>query len=104
MTRNLMEVHNGPDKSDLLRAVTNPDKHIHVSFDTRDEPIQAHIDVVEEVGVEGIGFALRGHLTSGHLRGANFAGTYDVSTRTGRLLVEAYAGRGICRGAARFER
>jgi hypothetical protein len=81
------EVHvsGGPDKADLLRAVTNPDQHIHVIFQTADGPVEAHVDAIEEGGEDGLTFAVRGHLTSGNLRGAAFAGEYDSASRSGRL-------------------
>jgi hypothetical protein len=88
MATNQLDVRNGPDKADLLRAVTNPDQHLHVSFETPVDAVEAHIDGVEEIGVDGVTFGLRGHLTSGNLRGAAFAGTYDVSSRTGRLRLK----------------
>jgi hypothetical protein len=87
MASNELEVSNGPGKADLLRAVTNPDKHLHVSFDTATDPVEAHIDVIEERGDDGLTFALRGHLTSGNLRGAVFSGVYDTVSRTGRLVL-----------------
>ena len=80
-----IQVSNGPDKADLLRAVTNPDRHLHVIFDTADGPVEAHVDAIEEGGEDGLRFAVRGHLTSGTLRGAQFAGEYDSASRSGRL-------------------
>jgi hypothetical protein len=86
MSADQIEVSNGPDKADLLRAVANPEKHLHVSFDTPTDAVEAHIDAIEERG-DGLTFALRGHLTSGNLRGAVFSGLYDSGTRTGRLIL-----------------
>ena len=87
MSANKLEVRNGPGKADLLRAVTNPDAHLHVSFETPVATVEAHIDAIEEAGESGMLFALRGHLASGNLRGAIFAGTYDCETRTGHLVL-----------------
>jgi hypothetical protein len=87
MATNEIEVRNGPAKADLLRAVTNPEQHLHVAFDTPTEPVEAHVDAIEELNNDGVTFGLRGHLTSGGLRGAMFAGTYDTSSRSGRLLL-----------------
>jgi hypothetical protein len=42
----------------------------------------------EELTTDGSTFELRGHLTSGNLRGAVFAGTCDVSSRSGRLILK----------------
>ena len=88
MARNEIEVRDGPDKADLLRAVANPDQHLHVSFHTPTDLLEAHIGAIEELGSDGVTFALRGHLTSGDLRGAAFAGAYDTSSRSGRLLLK----------------
>jgi hypothetical protein len=87
MSANELEVTNGPDKADLLRAITNQEEHLHVAFDTPTDPVEAHIDAIEETGDDGMTFALRGHVTSGNLRGAVFAGVYDASSRTGRLVL-----------------
>ena len=87
MTTLELEVRNGPDKSDLLRAVTNPDQHIHVSFETQGDPVEAHIDNIEEMGRNGTLFGIRGHLTAGDLRGAVFTGLYDCGERAGRLML-----------------
>jgi hypothetical protein len=88
MSTNELEIRNGPDKADLLRAVTNAHKHLHVTFETRDDAVEAHIDAIEELTTDGSAFALRGHLTSGNLRGVVFTGTYDVSSRSGQLVLK----------------
>jgi hypothetical protein len=80
-----IQVSDGPDKADLLRAVANPDKHLHVIFETADGPVEANLDVIDEGGADGLRFAVRGHLTSGNLKGARFAGEYDSASRSGRL-------------------
>lgn len=72
----------------MLRAVTNPDKHLHVLFDTATDPVEAHIDAIEEMGSDGMTFGIRGHLTSGNSRGAAFGGIYDCGERTGRLVLK----------------
>jgi hypothetical protein len=88
MSTNELEVRSGPDKADLLRAVATPEKHLHVSFDTEVDSVEADIDGIEEIGGDGFTFGLRGHLTSGNLRGALFAGTYNSGTRRGRLILK----------------
>src|SRR5204863_2924213 len=62
MAINELQVSNGPDKADLLRAVTNPAKHLHVTFDTPVDPMEAHLDKIEEIGADGVTFGLRGHI------------------------------------------
>jgi len=49
MSKHEIPVSNGPDKADLLRAVTNPDAHLHVTFRTPTEVVEAHVDFVEEI-------------------------------------------------------
>jgi hypothetical protein len=88
MSTNELEIHNGPDKAELLRAVANPDKHLHVMFETPAEAVEAHIDIMEEITTDGSAFGLLGHFTSGNLRGAVFTGTYNVSSRSGRLVLK----------------
>ena len=88
MSANELEVRNGPDQTDLLRAVANPAEHIHVCFHTEVDPVEAHIDAIEEIGGDRLTFGLRGHLTSGNLKGAMFAGTYNSGTRSGRLILK----------------
>ena len=89
MSKNEIPVSNGPDKSDLLRAVSNPSKHLHVSFDTPVDPLEVHIDRIEEMGDDGLTFGLSGHIASGNLRGAIFSGVYDVVSRSGRLVLRS---------------
>jgi hypothetical protein len=83
-----IEVRDGPDKPGLLRAVANPDAHLHVSFDTDAGLIEAHMDGIEELGLGGARFTLRGHIASGNLKGAIFAGTYDCETRSGVVVLK----------------
>ena len=87
MSSNELHVSDGPDKADLLRAVTNPEKHLHVMFHTATDPVEAHLDVIEEIASDGVTFGLRGHITSGNLRGALFSGVYDSSSRSGKLVL-----------------
>jgi DNA-binding NtrC family response regulator len=82
-----IEVNAGPDKADLLRAVTNADEDLHVIFQTAAGPLEACVDAIEESSTDGLTFGVRGRLMSGNLRGALFAGVYDSSSRTGRLLL-----------------
>jgi len=88
MTTAIISVTNGPDKSDLLRAVANPDLHLHAIFDTPDGVIEAQIETIEELGENGVGFTVWGHLMSTGLRGAFFTGSYDCATRMGRLALK----------------
>ena len=53
MTIAVIRVTNGPDKSDLLRALG---QQLHATFDTADGPIEAHVEVLEEHGSGGVGF------------------------------------------------
>jgi hypothetical protein len=89
MSISLIPVINGPDKTDLLRAVANP--YRYTTFGTQDGTIEARIDLIEEQGAEGVGFTVWGHLESSNLRGAFFTGTYNCETRTGRLALKRAA-------------
>ena len=90
MSKHEIPVSNGPDKADLLRAVTNPDAHLHVTFRTPAEVVEAHVDFVEEIAEDGMTFGLKGHLASGNLRGARFAAIYEVATRSGKLVLRQH--------------
>ena len=88
MATSQIPVTGGPDKADLLRAVANPDAHLHATFSTPDGLVEAHIDAIEERGIAGVDFTVWGHLASSHLRGAYFTGSYNCETRTGRLALK----------------
>jgi len=81
-------VTSGPNKADLLRAAANPEDHLHAIFGTPDGAIEAHIDSVEEIGLDGVDFTVWGHLASTNLRGAIFTGTYNCEARIGRLALK----------------
>ena len=89
MSTSIIAVSNGPDKSELLRAVSNPDQHLHAIFDTPEGVIEAHIETIEERGEDGVGFTVWGRLASTNLRGAFFTGSYDCATRMGRLALKS---------------
>ena len=61
-TTTRIAVTSGPNKADLLRAVANPDEHLHAIFGTPVGAIEAHIDSVEEIGLDGVDFTVWGHL------------------------------------------
>jgi len=82
-------VTSGPSKADLLRVAANPDAHLHAFFGTPDGMIEAHIEAIEEIGVDGVDFTVWGHLTSTDLRGAVFTGVYNCEARTGRLALKS---------------
>jgi hypothetical protein len=87
MSNHEIPVRNGPDKAELVRAVTNPDAHLHVVFRTPTEAVEAHLDFMEEIDEGGMTFGLKGHLASGNLRGARFAAIYEVGSRSGKLVL-----------------
>ena len=84
-------VSNGPGKDELLRAVAGADKNLNVIFHTRSEALEARIDAIDEEGLDGVRFGLRGRLKSENFGGAFFTGVYDAETRTGRLCLQAAA-------------
>jgi len=87
-TTTRIAVTSGPNKADLLRAVANSDEHLHAIFGTPAGAIEAHIDSVEEIGLDGVDFTVWGHLASTNLRGAIFTGTYNCEARIGRLALK----------------
>ena len=89
MSKHEIPVSDGPDKAELLRAVANPKSHLRVMFRTPTEVVEAHVDFFEEITQDGVTFGLKGHLASGNLRGARFAGIYDIENRSGKLLLRA---------------
>jgi hypothetical protein len=91
MSTSTIAVTNGPDKSALLRVVTNPDERLHAIFDTPQGVIEAHIETIEERGDDGVGFTVWGRLMSSDLRGAFFTGSYNCETRSGRLALKRSA-------------
>jgi hypothetical protein len=84
---NAIPVTEGPDKADLLRAVTNADQHLHVTFRTPTEVIEAHLVRIEEIAHDGTTFGLHGHLASGDMNGARFSAVYEVSSHSGKLVL-----------------
>jgi hypothetical protein len=81
-------VTSGPNKADLLRAAANPDDDLHAIFGTPEGAIEAHIDSIEPIGLDGVDFTVWGHLASTNMRGAVFTGTYNCEARTGRLALK----------------
>jgi hypothetical protein len=82
-------VTNGPSKVALQAAVSNARNHQHVSFDTEEGPLEAHLDACEEVGNNAPEVVMRGHVASGPYKGRAFVGTYDPATRQGSLNLAA---------------
>jgi hypothetical protein len=82
-------VTNGPDKRDLTRASAGTEGQLRVLFDTPVDSVEAQIDAMQEIGADGLKFALRGHLTSSNRRGAVFVCAYDCQARRGRLVLQA---------------
>ena len=88
MTHSVLDVTNGPAKDDLLRAVTNTDGQLTTMFDTPAGAVEAQINKIEELGDDGVDFALWGQLASTSLSGAYFTAAYNCQTRTGRLALK----------------
>jgi hypothetical protein len=88
MTTSIIAVTDGPTKSDLLRAVANPDLELRTIFATPTGAVETLIETVEERGEDGVAFTLWGRLTSTNARGAFFTGMYNCETRAGRLALK----------------
>jgi hypothetical protein len=88
MSASEIVVQDGPGKEELLRVAADTHNRLHVTFHTPGEPLEAHIDGIDEEGLDGLHFALHGRLKSPNFSGAYFAGVYDAGTRTGRLRLQ----------------
>ena len=58
MSSNEIAVSNGPAKDDLLRAVANPDKHLHVIFHTLSEAIDVYMTGLHLTPPQGVKVAV----------------------------------------------
>jgi hypothetical protein len=92
MSTTRVAITDGPSKADLLRAAASPERQALAVFATSEGAMEAQIDAIEEIGIEGVDFTLWGHLASSNWQGAVFTGTYNCEARTGRLALKL-AGR-----------
>ena len=70
----------GPLKPDMQRAVVYPENDLHIHFETEGDPIDVHLDRVEEFA-DGTSFGLTGHVVSNNHKGKRFKAVYHLSER-----------------------
>jgi hypothetical protein len=86
-----MVINNGPDRADLLRAVSNRGQ-LALSFESEGETLSIMPDRIEEGGADAEGFTVWGRITNGTLRDAPIRATYNAETRIGSLQVQNHPG------------
>lgn len=69
-----LKVTNGPDKADLVRAVTKVP--LHLPFHLRGDVVDAEVAAIQEHG-DGVAVTLQGQLVCGIYKGSPFVATYN---------------------------
>ncbi len=85
-----LKIVDGPDKPALQWSLTKPDECV-VHFRVEGDVFDAQIIRMDE-GEDGFTFGLRGHLTSGDLKGSPFEAVYSIGSRSGRMRVHTKEG------------
>jgi hypothetical protein len=85
MTRRLLKIVDGPDRSALQWALAYPDRE-QVHFILEGDAADAEIVRIEAVA-EGFTFEINGRLTTGVHKGQPFLGIYSVETRSGSIAL-----------------
>lgn len=85
-----LNIVDGPDKPALQWSLTKPGECV-VHFRVEGDAYDAQIARMDE-GEDGFTFGLRGHLTSGELKGHPFEAIYSIETRSGRMRVDTERG------------
>jgi hypothetical protein len=78
MAKTSLAIIEGPLKPDMQWAVAYPEKDLHVHFETESDPVDVHLDRIEEIG-DGTTFGLTGHVVSSNFRGRPFRAVYHLS-------------------------
>lgn len=84
MTRQVVKISDGPDKPALQKSLAYENKL--VEFMLNGAPFTARIEHMEEQA-EGLTFEIKGHITSGELRGRSFQGIYSAGARSGSIAL-----------------
>jgi hypothetical protein len=82
MAQTQIAITDGPLKPDLQWAVAYPEKHLHIHFETDGDPVDVHLDRMEELG-DGTSFGLMGHIVSSNYKDRPFRAVYHLADRTG---------------------
>jgi hypothetical protein len=80
MAKTRLNIVDGPLKPDLQWAVAYPEKHLHIHFETEGEPVDVHLDRMEELA-DGTSFGLAGHVVSSKHKNRRFKAVYHLSDR-----------------------
>jgi hypothetical protein len=86
MTAEKLRIVDGPDKPGLQWSLTKPGE-CDVHFRVEEDAFDAQIVRMDE-RADGFTFELRGHLTSGGLKGLAFEAIYSVGSRSGWMVVQ----------------
>jgi hypothetical protein len=73
-----LTIVDGPPKPELRWALANPDKDPHIHFATEGDPIDVHLDRMEEFA-DGTSFGLTGRVVSGSHKGKSFKAVYYLT-------------------------
>lgn len=73
-------ITDGPLKPDMQWALAYPEKDLHVHFETDSDPVDVHLDRIEELG-DGTSFGLTGHVVSSRHKDKRFKAVYHLSER-----------------------
>jgi hypothetical protein len=80
MPETRLTIVDGPLKPDLQWAIAYPEKHLHIHFETDGDPVDVHLDRMEEFG-DGTSFGLVGHIVSANHKSKPFKAVYYLSER-----------------------
>jgi len=78
MPKTRLTIIDGPRKPDLQWAVAYPEKHLHIHFETEEDPVDVHLDRMEELA-DGMSFGLSGHVVSSNHKSKAFRAVYHLS-------------------------
>lgn len=86
MLKPQLTITDGPAKPDLLWAVAYPERHLHIHFETNIDPVDVHLDHLEELA-DGTSFGLTGHIVSSNYKNKRFKAVYHLSDRSGVIEI-----------------
>jgi len=88
----LIDIQGGPSKPDFVSRVLSG---VPVTFQTDAASLAVLVEEIQETDATGEGLSILGRVAVGQHRGARVLGTYDCSTRTGRLSVRGSTVDGV---------
>jgi hypothetical protein len=87
MTTTELLISDGPDKAELLRSLASHRREISTRFCTSDGAFDVIVDQMDPSSANRKRLILEGHFCSGIYSGLCFAGTYDLDTKRGLLMM-----------------